>query len=809
MVAKENMQLRAPVSLGLSRRLSLGRLGLGLALGLVLGLADTSRVAAQREVLARVIATADVDGNLGVPICDATRDLEPHPHSLYTYALVRQAGASDAPLVLDAGGLLGQGGVVRFAAEHDPDALTELVVSLGYDGLAFGMNELGTPRARMLPLVQRLSARGVPFIASNLRCTGPRTRALCEALTNADDAPVVVQAGRLQVAVLAMSAPQQLGRLDPELREGVALSPIADALAQAIGPARAAADLVVLMLDVRQEDALSLLEEVPAAQRPDLVVLADPHARLLMGRPMSITPAIVTPPGGDALEVGIREDRDVRVGVYEMIAQPLAQQGLSAGEPVLDFLDRIGPPYCDAWGRSLPGGRLTRAIDRAGLTTLVADFLREAVDADVAVLNRSLFDATFRPAHEDELTASDLYVGIEHDEPLYEAWVPREWLAELAGRREAQGLATPGLRGAGGETRVRGRPLVSRASYHVITTRYLTRPAREVLPSLPEGTQWRPVHLSRLRRWRTESDGRDRDDDPTLTVRELALRALAVRDVRDPREVRVSPDQEPEWVIQGFVDASFSGSSVDNPASYQAAQLNRSSTVTLGTEINLRADATAPDWTWENLGIFRYRTQWTEGAVTDGVRAAGAFTESVDQLQLRSTASYRGLRTPSVSEPWVPDPYVEVFVESELTVPAARMFHWLLVRPTLGARFPLTTDLELKLQTGLEAQVLQPGNEAEWGVGSVLTLRPWDLLKVGDRRVQLQGLVDFFFADPGDANRWQLRATFDALLDLAGPLAITFGVRAYLQQERGSDIGFALDATAGVRMGTLTRAIGP
>ena len=148
-----------------------------LVASLVLG--ASARAAAQRDVLARVIATADVDGHLGIPVCDGNADLAPHPRALYTYALVRQARAADQPLVLDAGGLLGQGGVVRFAAEHDTDGLAELVLSLGYDALAFGARELEAPRSRVIPLAEALRARGLPFVASNLRCRGSAARPLC------------------------------------------------------------------------------------------------------------------------------------------------------------------------------------------------------------------------------------------------------------------------------------------------------------------------------------------------------------------------------------------------------------------------------------------------------------------------------------------------------------------------------------------------------------------------------------------------------------------------------------------------------
>ncbi len=763
---------------------------------------------AERVPNARVLATSGVDGHLGVPICDGSRDLVPHPRSLYTYALVRQAHAEDDPLVLDAGGLLGQGGVVRFSAEHDPDALATLVAALGYDALAFGASELATPRARMLTLARAVTARGVPFVASNLRCTDPRSAPLCDVLRDASDPPLLVRAGRLELAVLAMTPPERLARLDPSERRGLELSSIPETLADQVERARSSADAVVLVLDTSRANALALLDVLDERARPDLVILSDPEDRELMGRPTYVTPAIVTPPRADAVEVGIRSDETVRLGVYEMIAQPLGQRGLSAGDPLLAFLDHIGSTYCEEWGQTLPGGRLARAIDRADLTMLVADFARESVDADVAVINRSLFDSTFRPAHDAQLTASDLFVGIEHDEELYEAWVPSDWLLQVAATREGAQLATPGLGGAGDGARLRGRPLVARASYHVVTTRYLALGTRAPLPALPAGSRWSPLRVSSLTRFRRATD-RGFDEDPPLTIRELALRALSRRSSTDPRDDRESADEAPEWLFRGSVDASFSGSSVENPGHYAASQLNRASTITLGAEVNLRLDATAPAWTWENLGILRYRTQWTAGAPVAGVATAGSFSEAVDQLQLRSTASYRGLRTPGASEPWVPDPYVELFVESELSEPATRSFHWLLTRPTIGARFPLTTDLELKLQTGLEAQILAPNASPLWGLGAVLTLKPWDLVRVGDRRVRFEGLVDLFYADPGRTERLQLRGSFDASLDLAGPLALSFGVRAYLEQASGASLGFALDAIAGLRLGALGRAVGP
>jgi hypothetical protein len=758
-------------------------------------------------VVARIIASGGVQGHFGVPVCTDGRDLAPHPRAAYTYALVRQARAADRPLVIDTGGLLEPGGVVRFAAEHDPRTVARLVRALGYRALALGESDLAARPARHIRVLEALRSRGIPVVASNLRCRAS-ARALCNAVIDAADEAPVLEVGERRAAILAMLDPAVLRRIEPERARGLSLAPIAEALPEAVARARERADLVVAVLALGIEDALARLDALDSAGRPDLVILADPASHLLFARPTSIVPAVVSPPSDDAVEVVVREDNEVRAGIPQMIAQPLGLAGVTAGQPVLDFLDRIGPAYCATWGRVLAGGHLERSIDADGIATLVAGLVRSSVDADVAILNTAIIDATFQPARPHELTESDLYVALEHDEPVFEAWVPREWIVELATRRERHRLVVPGLTGTGGNLRVRGRPLVPRARYRVVTIRFLARGGDGVLPSLPAGVTWTPVRLSSLRFGALAGDELERELDPALSLREIALRALSQRDPRDPRDALRDGSEAPEWIIQGFVDGTFAGSSVSNPARYDASLLNRASTVALGLEVNLRADATAPAWTWENLGIFRYRTQWTPGPEMMGIRGPGAFTEAVDQIQLRSTASYRGLRD-APGDVWVPDPYVEVFVESEVTQPTSRAFHWLLLRPTLGARFPLTTDLELKLQTGLQAQLLQQGNEAELGVGVLLTLRPWDLLRDGDRRVQLQGLVDFFYADPGDANRWQLRGSFDASLDLAGPLAITFGVRAYLQQDRGADVGVAIDATAGLRLGTLTRAVGP
>ncbi len=684
-------------------------------------------------------------------------------------------------MVLDTGGLLTPHGVARFAATEDPAALAELIDQLGYRALALGVKELGAPRTSIIDVIRLLRWRGIPTLATNLRCEDEAIP-FCDLLVDASDGPSIHQVGARSMAVLSFLPENATQQIAPDLAGGITIMPIVESMPASVRRAREqGASLVVAVASMSPSEALHLAEELPIDARPDLLLLAD-ASDLLFARPATVVPALASPPRGDAVEIVLREGL-LRVG-YEMVAQPLGGAGVDVGAPVREFTRRVGPAYCAAWGRTLEGGTLTRDLDARGLADVAMRAVLNKTEADVSVINLGAIDRHWRPSREDALTASDLYIGLEYDEPLLMADVSAAWITELARRLEPHELVAAGLSWDGSTARVLGRPLSSRASYRVVTLRYLATGGDGALPPLPPNASWTPVEIG--------------------TLRSVVLEQLRSRSERDPREGQILRAIAPEWIVTADSNGLFSGSSIENRAMYDSAPLSRVSTVTLGIEVNLRADATAPDWSWENSGVLRYRAQWMP-STTPGT--AGAFAEAVDQIQVRSLGAWRGLRS-RPSEWYVPDPYLEVFLESELT-PDGRDWHWLLLRPTVGARFPLSTELELKLSTGVQGQVLQPNGEAEFGIGSVITLRPWNLAKIEDRRVTLEGLVDFFLVDLFDQNRWQLRGNLDAVFELTGPLALTLGVRLYLQQERAREVGVALDATAGLRLGWLGRTVGP
>jgi len=773
-----------------------------LALALLVPAAARAQDAPVRDVhlRVRVLATAGISGRFADARCDALDAVVPHETAAFTAPLLARSGP-DA-LVLDTGGLLAPHGVTRFASRDFPGEVAALVEGLGYHALAFGENDLGAPRPRTLLAARALAERGVPYVASNLRCA--RDQPLCNEVLDARDPAPMLQAGDVTVAFLAFLDPSVLGRVAPDRAEGLTVDPIDERLPDAVRAARAAgAEVVVAVLDLTSAEAFDLAHELDPDGRPDLALLADVGDDLLFARPPSVSPAFVSPPPGSGVEIAIGRSAEL-ASTFEMLAEPLAEQADAGVAPAVErFAEAVGEAYCGAWGRGLSGGALERPMAARDVALLSAQIIREFAGADASFLNVEAVANDFRPADPARLSASDFYIALEYDEPLVVAEVPGSWLRDAFDAAGPHDVLTPGLASVGEDPeqdtgdlstlRVRGRPLVDGTSYRVVTIRFLAEGGDEALPPLPEGTTWQTLEFEEAGEVRYRS------------LRDVVLAALEPPDERDPRDARPSPDEAPEWILGATIDGDFAGSSVDNPRGYDAALLSTETSIAMGLAFDFRASASAPDWTWENHLLGSFRTQWAPSG-EEGV--PGEFVEAQDQLQFRSLGSWRGLRGDPAAV-YIPDLFLEAFLESEVTRPEAREFHWLLLRPTAGLRFPLTTELEVKLSGGLQTQLLQSGSEAEAGVGSTIVLNSWTVFGDATRSLTAEGSADFFAYDLGDQNRWQLRGNLDLALDLAGPLALTFGGTLYAQDEASQGVALAVTATAGLRLATTHRVIGP
>ncbi|MFW5920551.1 MAG: 5'-nucleotidase C-terminal domain-containing protein, partial [Polyangiales bacterium] len=488
-------------------------------------------------------------------------------------------------------------------------------------------------------------------------------------------------------------------------------------------------------------------------------------------------PAIAAAPPGRPARVRVR--RNLLANTFDVLVRPVPPASIS--HPAVGrLIDTIGGRYCARWGKRLIDGRLDRPIVGSSLLDLTAGAMRTEARAEVALLDRRVLDPAWSPAEDGALTESDVYVALRYDEPLVVASVKGAWVKQVI-ELDPAWLLTLGATLEDGELRINNRTIEPEAEYRVVSLRLITEGG-----ALPEGPEWQPLR--------------------NATLRSALLDHLETPRDEDPRDDLYEPGDRPEWTFRTNVDASYAGSVVNNPdedrdgaGDYDDTQLQRADTMTFGMASKLRADALAPEWGWDNVGEARYRRTQTDRV---GVQ------EGDDILSLRSTARWRGLRA-RWERYYVPQPFVEGYLESEFTVPEERAFRHMLLRPQAGVQFTLTDHLSLKVSGGFETELLSPEREVLPGVGGQLVLKSWTMMEGETRRLQVQGDADYFVSDVAGTPKQTLRGRVQASIDLFGPLALGWALDLFVAKGRGQEPGVNSSTEVFLRVGWVGRAVGP
>lgn len=734
------------------------------------------------EAIGRLVVTSGLGGHFADPACSDDETMSPAPIARTLEWVRRDAQVEGMPLLYDTGSLLAPHGVNRFAAREAPRTLARMVDELGYKALAFGQAELGAPRDGMIATAASLRERLIPAIATNLYCSGPAER-LCDVLVSGADGISIRRIGEERVAFLGLLAPSVLERISPERAEGLRLAPVKESLDAAVRKARRlGATVVVASVDdgSAEESSAALLElakALPERGKPDLLLGAGAGDQFLFARPLEFSPPMAAAPKGGAARIRLR--RNLLVDTFDVLVRPVPRAD-TVHPAVRGFIDRVGDDYCRQWGDNLAGGTLQKTIEAQGMLDVAAGSARVAADAELALLPRWILDPAWRPASSRGLTASDVFVALRQDEPLMVASVKGSWLTKVAKDASKLQLVAPGLEVEGSNPELHGRAIEARAEYRVVTV----RPALVGPQALPSGPKWQPL------------------EDATL--RQALMGYLEEPREEDPRKALPDPARTPEWMFRTELRTSFSGTTVNNPERegerlYEETQLQRASTATYGLEGSIRADATAKTWGWDNLLDSRYR-------ITTAVGADNA--EGVDITSLRSTMRYRGWYDRR-KRFYIPEPFLQLYVETELTVPEDRTFRHFLVRPTGGVQFTLTKHLSVKPVGGFEIEALDPNGKVQPGVGAQLVLKPWSMLETGSRKVTLEGNADYFLSDLGGINAHTLRGNFKARYELNATLAFGWDLELFVRREDGKPAGVSAVNSAFLQIGWVGRAINP
>ena len=339
--------------------------------------------------LPALVVSAQLDGEL------ASLDCEGQAPSSGLVELAAELVGEPQALALDTGDLLGASAVSRRAVDEDAPALARALRSTGLRAMALGYRDLAMPRETLLTAARALGAERLPLVLSNLRCAPPA--ALCAAVVDANDPPLLLDTPAGPVAFVALLAPSALVRVARDRSDGLELLEPADTLRRVAPRARqAGAVAVVVSYDAAERSgldaALGLVTALAASETMaahDLLlvnrlregvseVLTSPGIPMVATRPRH---AVVVSPGpGPEHEPGPGGSGHERVRPAR-IAEPPVE--------VVRYAAALSRRLCRALHRPLPGGQLEEPLDRDQFAALLLDVMREAARAEVAILNHN------------------------------------------------------------------------------------------------------------------------------------------------------------------------------------------------------------------------------------------------------------------------------------------------------------------------------------------------------------------------------------------------------------------------------------
>jgi 5'-nucleotidase / UDP-sugar diphosphatase len=246
---------------------------------------------------------------------------------------------------------------------------------MGLDASAVGNHEFdfGQPELR-----ERAAAARFPFLAANIAGDGPWKRS------------EIRQVGALRVALFGLTTEETPVATHPRNVQGLAFEDAVAAARSLVAELRPRADLVVALthLGIERDEQL-------AADVPGIDVIVGGHSHAKAEQPLHVGSTLVL----QAFERGVflgRLDLEVAEGKvtahrYRLIpVTPQVGEDPAVAALVAGYARRLGDRMNEPVGTAaadLEGGKDEMRSRETGLGDLVADAMREAAGADVALIN--------------------------------------------------------------------------------------------------------------------------------------------------------------------------------------------------------------------------------------------------------------------------------------------------------------------------------------------------------------------------------------------------------------------------------------
>ncbi len=682
--------------------------------------------------------------------------------------------SGDDVLRIDAGDLFGASAMAALATRDHLPALVDAVVAAGLRALVVGHRDLGGPRADVLARARALSARGVPTVLSNLRCEAAG-QALCDAIVDAGDDPVVLSTPSGGVGVVSVLAPASLQAMARDRSEGITLASPEEALGRAVLAARVAgARFVVAFYDPEWPstlaDTVRVVRALPRDQRPDVVFAQD------LDRDM----ATLEIERGAALRVFATEPGRVVQTTLPSPSTPAVVEPSGDALPAVTALsEAVGAQLCRIAAEVLPGATLTRPLDREGFTSLLLDVLRESSRAEIAVINRGAVRPIANFPLSGRVSRVDVLGAMPFDDVLRVGRIRGDKLADFVRSDRASRFRMRGVTVDGDSLLVNGRPIADEQFYRVVTTGFVAEGGDGGFGEEGDVTY---------------------EPDALGSPRETLLSWLAIPRAGDVTEAPVDPAERTRWTFRFFIDASFSNTTIANTPNYQDPQLIRSQGTALQIDAEGHADAEQPRYTFENT--LRMRLGYQQTSETGDT----SLLKIADLIALRDQFAWRGLWR---HRRWyMPLPYVESYLESEFSPPDAavlvREYQHLQWRPTAGLRLELPLRANLNAGAGVDWESLAPGAHPQAVAVVRADLPETTLFHIQDRDVEGQFFTEVAFREPwASTSETLVRLNARLSVPIFAQLAVTLSYDLFARQRVDDPWAVSHDINLGLRLDLL------
>lgn len=725
------------------------------------------------------------------------------------------------PISFNLGDSTFPGAFANFLFSQGEAGATELATVLAkipYEGMTLGNHDFAPPREEALRFFQAAHRANLPFLGANLRCETPETEAsLCALLgTSSGGRPYrFVRRGPLNIGVTALIDPKIAGQLARDRLEGLAIREPKAVLKELIPEMRAkGANLIIVLFHLAAGQTTNVLEPlIDEIEGLDLVITdrlfaideeplaAHVPALRQMGHmvlPRTHTFVLGT---GSSAHSATRATLKIRREGARFRIEQLNPRYISTGilDPDPKTAQRLrgaAEAFCEEWGGPLrPGTELAQAFDIFDMAEFVLNALRFTAGTELAFMNARAFRNPEQFPLIDTLTQADIFSTLPFGSQLITVSMPGSELDKLAAHLGDEVLGVGLDRNKKGDLEVNGRLLDKKRLYRVALNEFLAEGSggflnpKKLLNAVPyrDPVTGKAPTLARLVSDAVKSG---RFDAPDGTSR------------LSPRDSFPDLYRRPLWKLGGSLNAAYSQVNINNPrnpegeVAYDKSRLTAAASDVLNIELKALASASSRDHGWDSDFLLQYATTRMKGEGESNV-----FEETKDVLRLRSAYKYFGLRSALGSRWYVPVPYSEVQIESQLTRQADSTWHPWELTGIVGLLLKLTSTLEFKMGFNIRGDPNAPDQAPMVGLFTGYQLVKTNLFEISKRPIQFESEFEYFFNADGNDQIHEFRWANKLFFTIAGHLSLTANFNMYLYRTKMvGEVGRAIEAMIGLNL---------